>query len=343
MRKFCIIFFILIFTTLPGFSQKQGELSKVGTGMAQFLKLSVGARAAALADAYSTAANDVTSLFWNPAGIQQIPRFGFAVSRYQLYADITHNFAGFVIPLNYNTKLGLHFIYLSSGDIEITTIDSPNGTGETYNTSNISAGLTISRRLTERFLLGFTVKYVSEKIYNESGSTFAFDVGSQFNTGIYGLKLGMALTNFGGKIQLTGPDLDITTENPVTGGSTVSGGRLQTSSWPIPLTYRLGIMMDIFGPNSEIAVAEKHRLTMMVDGNDPVDHYLRFNTGVEYEWNRILALRGGYRFNYDEATYTLGAGLNFNMGRFNTLQIDYAFGDFGLLGYVHQYALLINF
>jgi hypothetical protein len=339
-RYFFIVLMILLSTSLI-FSQD--ELSKVGTGMAQFLKLAVGGRGAALGDAYAAAANDVTALYWNPAGIQQIPNYSFGLSRYQLFADINLNFAGLVIPLGANTRLGVHLIYLGSGDIEITTVDNPEGTGEFYNTSNTSVGLTLSRRLTERFSLGVTAKYIQERIYNESGSTFAFDVGSQFNTGIYGLKLGMALTNFGGRMQLDGPDLDLATINPTTGSVQLSGGRYETEDWPIPLTYRLGVMMDLLGPNSQISQNQAHRVTMMLEGNDPVDHYLRYNAGLEYEWNRVVALRGGYKMNYDEATYTLGAGLNINMGSQSMFHVDYAFGNFGLLGYVHQYSVLISF
>jgi hypothetical protein len=334
-------FIVILLSTSMVFSQD--ELSKVGTGMAQFLKLAVGGRGAALGDAYVAGANDVTALYWNPSGIQDINGYSFGLSRYQLFADINLNFLGFVLPLGSNSRLGFHIIYLGSGDIEITTIDDPDGTGEFYNTSNTSVGLTFTRRLTERFSLGVTAKYLEEKIYNEKGSTFAFDVGSQFNTGIYGLKLGMALTNFGGRMKLDGPDLDIASENPNTGDSRISGARLETEDWPIPLTYRLGMMMDILGPNSQISASSDHRVTLMADGNDPIDHYLRYNTGVEYEWKRVVALRGGYKFNYDEATYTFGAGLNVNMGSQSMFQVDYAFGNYGLLGYVHQYSVMISF
>ncbi|NIT57509.1 MAG: PorV/PorQ family protein, partial [Aliifodinibius sp.] len=154
MKKYIFVIVIILLSTSLVFSQD--ELSKVGTGMAQFLKLAVGGRGAALGDAYAAAANDVTALYWNPAGIQQIPNYAFGLSRYQLFADINLNFAGLVVPLGSNSRLGIHLIYLGSGDIEITTIEDPNGTGEFYNTSNTSVGLTFTRRLTERFSLGVT-------------------------------------------------------------------------------------------------------------------------------------------------------------------------------------------
>ena len=79
-----------------------------------------------------------------------------------------------------------------------------------------------------------------------------------------------------------------------------------------------------------------------VKANDPADHYPRYNLGMEYEWNGLFALRGGYRINYDEATYTLGGGLKFNLGG-TLMQMDYAYLDFGLLDTVHQYSFVFNF
>lgn len=335
---------IAILIILLGFSLvfSGDELSKVGTTMVQFLKLGVSGRGTSMGNAYVAAANDVSALVWNPAGIQQIGKRAFGISHTQLYADIQLNFLGFSTPVGTAGTFGFSVVNLNSGEIELTTIDQPNGTGETYNSTDLMAGLSYARRLTDRFVLGVTFKYIEEKIYHEKASTVAFDIGSQFDTGIYGMKLGMALQNFGGKMHLDGPDLDFPVDDPVTGYHNSIGGRIETADWPIPLVYRMGVAMDLIGPHSQVMSNSKNQLTVTMEANDPVDHYLRYNFGAEYEWNGMFALRGGYKMNYDEATYSLGAGFKVNMGG-TLVQLDYSFNNYGLLDYVHQYSFMFAF
>ncbi len=320
----------------------QDDLSKVGTGVAQFLKLGAGGRGTALGDAYSAMTEDVYAMYWNPAGIRKLNRMAVGVSQTELFADIRYNYFGFVKPFGGVQSIGLSVIYIGSGDIERTTIAEPEGTGEFFDTSHMSWGITYARSLTERFDLGITVKYVTERLYREKASTLAFDIGSQFNTGIYGMRIGMVLSNFGGKMKFDGPDLNTDIDNDITGISHSSGGRLKTEEWPIPLIFKLGVMIDIIGEDSHFVKDQKNRLTVNLEGNDPVDHLLRYNYGLEYEWNRAVALRLGYKENYDEADLTAGMGLNLAIIGINA-RIDYAYNDYGLLGDVHNYSIELWF
>ena len=51
-----------------------------------------------------------------------------------------------------------------------------------------------------------------------------------------------------------------------------------------------------------------------------------------------FALRGGYRFNYDEEGLTLGAGLNYGLSGFK-FKLDYAYVDVGLFEQVHMFSI----
>ncbi len=320
----------------------QDDISRVATGTAQFLKLGAGGRGTALGDAYSAMVNDVSAMYWNPAGIQKIGTPAIAVSRTNLYAEIIYDFAGVTYPVDKMTTVGFSVLNLSSGPIERTTIEFPEGTGDTYDTGHMALGLSLARRLTDRFDLGFTIKYINERIWREEASTLAFDIGSQFDTGIYGLKLGMILANFGGKMTFDGPDLNRNVENEDTGIKYRSGGKWKTESWRLPLLFRIGAQLDIIGGDSHIMQNMENRLSLNVEGNDPIDHFLRYNFGLEYEWRQAVALRLGYKDNYDEADYTAGFGINFAVIGID-LNVDYAFNNYGLLGYVHNYSLQFNF
>src|SRR5438445_11477059 len=65
--KSCLILLALFF--IGGFVS---SLHGAGTSSAQFLKMGAGARAAAMGDAFSAVADDVTATYWNPAGLAQI-------------------------------------------------------------------------------------------------------------------------------------------------------------------------------------------------------------------------------------------------------------------------------
>lgn len=337
LKNFIIL---ILISSMPLFAQT--ELSKVATSMGQFLKLGAGARGTAMGDAYTAHVNDISAMYWNPAGMQKIDGAAIGLSRTQLFAGITLDYLGAVYSFDASTSIGVSVLYLNSGEMDLNTIAEPEGTGQTFDAASTALGISIARSLTDRFDLGVTIKLVTERLYREEASTLAFDVGSQFDTGIYGMKLGMALANFGGKMKLDGPDLDRPYTNENTATDHDAGSRLKTEEWPIPLVFRLGIAADIMGANSEIIKDEHNRITVVIEGNDPVDHYLRYNFGMEYEWNEIFALRAGYKENYDEAKWTAGFGMDFSKLGIDA-RLDYAFNDYGLLGYVHNYSLEFMF
>ena len=50
-------------------------VTKVGTTAAGFLGIDMGARGTAMGSAYVSVANDVSAMYWNPAGIARITDF----------------------------------------------------------------------------------------------------------------------------------------------------------------------------------------------------------------------------------------------------------------------------
>ncbi len=319
--------------------------SRVGTSMAQFLKIPAGARGAALGGAYAAASEDVYAMAWNPAGIGRIKDMSLGGTYNTYIADIQYSYLGFSMPIDGSSTLGVSGMFITTDPIEITTIEQPNGTGTYYDYSGLVLGISYARWLTDRLTVGVTGKMVRESIYREEASTFAFDIGSQFDTGLYGVRLAMSVSNFGGKMQLDGPDINATTvTNPQMQGVRETDATLSTVAWPLPMIFRMGIMMDIWGGTNDIFDSDINRLTVMVDANDPLDHNLRANVGVEYEWNDLFALRAGQHINYDDNTLglTFGGGLKLESGGAK-FSIDYAYQDFGILNSVHQYTLSFYF
>ena len=63
--KFLVIALIFV-TSLNTLAQ---GTSKSGTTAAQFLKIGVGPRAVGMGSAFAATADDITSIYWNPAGL----------------------------------------------------------------------------------------------------------------------------------------------------------------------------------------------------------------------------------------------------------------------------------
>ena len=178
MKQFLLVLVcLLVLNTWSDNLRAQGNSNKSGTTAAQFLKIGVGARAMGMGGSFVAHADDIYSLYWNPAGLTKVEAVTISAVQTQWFADISHNFFGFVLPVDGSSAIGAQVITLNMDEIEITTIDDPHGTNEFYDASDLAIGLSYAKRLTNYFALGVTGKYIQQKIYNESASTFAFDIG----------------------------------------------------------------------------------------------------------------------------------------------------------------------
>jgi opacity protein-like surface antigen len=332
LRK-SLLFFLFTFSL---FAQ-----TKVGSTAAPFLNIGVGPRAISMGGAFVAIADDATSLYWNPAGASRMQSNRAAFSHAEWFADINYNWAGAVLSMGDFGAVGVSINYLDYGDMEVTTLEEPEGTGELFNPQDLVIALSYAYNLTERFSIGGSVKYVNMKIWNSSADAFALDLGVLFISDIYGLRIGATITNFGSDMQMDGKDLFIQTDidDEVFGNNNQILTRLNTDSYPLPLTFRVGIGMDILD-------LEDHRFTVGADALHPNDNAESLNIGGEYVFMNLIALRGGYKSLFlenSEEGLTLGFGLNYDFDPNLGISIDYAYQDFGRLDYAQQFSVGVKF
>jgi hypothetical protein len=315
--------------------------TKVGSTAAPFLNIGVGPRAIAMGGAFVATANDVTSLYWNPAGASRAQSNSALFAHSRWFADINYNWAGAMLSMGDFGMVGLSLNYLDYGDLEVTTLREPEGTGEVFNPQDLVIALTYGYNLTDRFSIGGSVKYVNQKIWNVSANAIALDLGVLFISDIYGLRVGATITNFGTDMQLDGKDLYILTDinEQVFGNNDQILAKLNTDSYPLPLTFRVGIAMDVLNFGD-------HRFTVGADALHPNDNAESLNIGGEYVFMNILALRGGFKslfLDNSEEGLTLGAGVNYDIAPGLGLFVDYAYQDLGRLDYAQQFSLGVKF
>ena len=333
MKKILIVFLLSIACV---FSQ-----SKVGSIAAPFLNIGIGPRAISMGGAFIATASDVSSLYWNPAGASRSNINEAMFSHSSWFADINYNWAGAMLKLGDAGTVGLNLTYLDYGDMEITTLAEQDGTGQLFSAHDMSIGLTYAYNLTDRFSLGGTVKYIQQKIWNTSASAFAMDLGVLFHSDIYGLRIGATITNFGTPMKMDGKDLlvqhDIDPNNY--GNNDQILATLQTGEFPLPLTFRIGLAMDVLN-------SEEHRVTLAADALHPNDNDESVNVGGEYMFNNLIAFRIGYKsllLTNSEEGLTAGVGLNYNFTSDFGVRVDYAYQDFGVLDYTQHFSIGIKF
>ncbi len=334
-------FILVLCLTISVMGQYNSDVSNVGTTAATFLEIGVGARPIAMGGAFVATANDASSMYWNPAGIGRLDAVEILFVHTNWIADMSFEYAGFVIPLGAAGTLGANFTMLDMGEMKVRTIDYPEGTGVYFEARDIAVGLSYGFNLTERFSLGFTAKYISQKIWNENAESFAIDIGTLYNTALEGLRIGAALTNFGADMQMSGNDLLVYyDQDPTrTGNNDRVFAELQTNAWPLPLNFQLGLAMDLIQNQT-------HSLTVAVDAVHPIDNTESMHFGVEYGFMGNFFLRGGYRNLFlrdSEEGFTLGGGVNVAlMGNFELIA-DYAYADFGRLDNAQRFSLIVVF
>jgi hypothetical protein len=316
-------------------------VTKSGTTAVGFLNIDVGSRAVGMGSAYSTLAEDATAMYWNPAGISRVFGYEALFSYTRWIADITFNYAGFVVPLGNTGTIGISATFLSMADMERTTINQPDGTGETFSAGDLAVGLSYARNLTDRFSIGFTAKYIEEKIYHSKATAFAIDVGTIFDTQFQGLKIGMSISNYGTKMQMTGRDM-LTQKDPdplVAGNNDKINARLETDQFDLPLMFRVGVSMDI------LRGIGNSNLILAVDALHPNDNAESVNVGLEYTFNNMFSLRGGYKSLFltdSEEGLCAGAGLKYPLATAE-IRLDYAYHSFGILNDVQMLSIGLSF
>ncbi len=216
--------------------------TKVGMSAATFLKIPVGARAAAMGGSFVSIADDPSGLYWNPGNLSSVSSMSFVFDHSPWLPGITFDFIGAVVPLEEFGTVGVSVTLLQTAEMDVTTPAQQMGTGETFRASSFAFGLSYARSLTDHFSIGATFKTIRETIYNSSASGIAFDVGTIFVTPFWGIRLGASITNYGTTMQMNGEDLNIRAyiapDQQGTNQSIV--GRLTTDEFDHPLAMRIG-------------------------------------------------------------------------------------------------------
>ncbi len=326
-------FFILLLAALTCTNAVAETFAPVGTIVGQFLEIGMGARAAAMGEAYTTSASGAGAVFWNPAGLVEGGRKQLFVSQTQWPAGMAFGGAAFSVASENSGTFAVSAVYLMTDDMEITTLDYPTGTGEYFSLTNYAMGLSYARYLTDRVSIGLTLKMIGEKYLDKGYDTWSLDLGSVYRTNFKGLKLGMSVMNFGPEVTFSGKFIDYSDQS-----SYLPDPKVPKSfeAHSLPVMFRFGTSMNILEGSS-------YRLTAAADMVHPNNNLEQYNVGCELALKDIFYFRSGYKLTADEGGYSVGAGLKMNLMDWTKLIVDYAYSDLGVLTNSHRFSLVISF
>jgi hypothetical protein len=327
LKKLVITLYIILLCTGTGLSQ----FNKAGRTALQFLKIGVGARQVSLGEASIAYVQDANSIFWNPAGITGLQGAEASFNYTQWIGDI--NVLSGAVGYNWEgvAVLVLNYITLDYGNMAEALVTSPTGnvdtrTGQSFSGSDLSLGFGIAKQFTDKLSIGINVKYLREDLYTYSADLWAFDVGTIYNTGWYGVRLAMSAQNFSTQARWL-----YTKEE-------------EQQTYELPLVYRIGLSVDLLGGENLFLGGnpDKHRLAINFDAVHTNDYSERLNIGMEYVFFNIFSLRGGYRLNYEEGNLSFGAGINYDLDLIR-FSFDYAYVNYDFLQSPHRFSLSLGF
>jgi hypothetical protein len=340
MKKQILIISVLILT-VSLHAQYVSDVSKRGTTAAPFLNISQGARASGMGSAFVGIADDPTAIYWNVAGIARLGHNAVVFDHTNWFADLKYNFLAATVDVGSFGTIGASLIMSDYGEMDVTTVERPEGTGETFKVTDIAFSIAWAYNLTEDFSIGFNPKIIYQGIWNMNAYSYAVDMGVLYSTPFKGITVGMSITNFGAKMKMSGNNAVVLhdPDESTTGNNGRIPSELLANTWSLPLGFKLGVSYQTRFDNL-------HGLILGFDAAHPNDNYEYVNLGAEYSFKNMLFLRGGYKslFQVDsEESFTLGVGFLYQVVNGIGIRFDYSYADFGRLNNTQKFSVGVNF
>ncbi len=297
--KLTLAFALLSAAALPCAAQQ----GRAGGDAFDFLFLDEGARPTAMGGAYTALATDANALYYNPAGLGRIAQHEATFMHNQYFGGVNHEYVGLATRQGFGTNLN----YVGYGQIDRTTISSPNGTLGTFGANDLAVGLGYGHNFYDTLSLGVGAKYISENIDKVAADGYAFDAGLLYPIAVIPrLTLGIVGQNLGPSV------------------------RFSQNQERMPTNVRAGLAYGMTIGDTENTISAD----IMKERSQG---YL-FAVGAETIYNKTIALRAGFNLR-NTAGLGITAGLGWNVGAFS---IDYAIVPYGDLGLTNSISATVR-
>ena len=226
---------------------------------------------------------------------------------------------GFSQKVGESGVLGFAVMSMDFGDIEITTVELPDGGIGTYSPKFMNMSVSYAKIFSNSIYGGATVKIISEQISNVGASGVALDAGIQYVTGAKdNMKFGISLKNVGPRMSFTGDGLSF---RGIVGDDDDYKMTVEqrSSQLELPALLNIGISYDLN--------VQRHRITgagTFTSNSFQKDQYI---LGGEYAYREMVMFRMGYT--YEEGIRTPSTRTTALRGPSAGFTVELPMGDSG--------------
>ena len=251
-----------------------------------------------MGDAFTAIADDVTTIFYNPAGLTNLNGSVFNFNHTDWIVNSSIISGAIATPLGRNGALGLSIVKFDTEDFEETTVADPEGTGRMINAGDLALAIAYAIQLTDNLSFGFKTQYLEENIDVDKATAVTADFSTYYKTGFRDLTLAMIMKNFG-------PE-----------------AKFLSDKFKLPLYFNINTAMSLIGSKGS-----PFQWLVSVESAFATDYRDRYHLGTEMWIANMIAIRGGYKFYYDTEDWTLGAGLKLGLGSREVI-VDISYSNF---------------
>ena len=317
---------LIIFVCFVYFSSFGGNEQRVGQAGGTQLLINPWARSSGWGLSNSASIRGLEAQFANVAGLAFTNSTELVLSRTNWLSTGGGMSVGNINSFGFSQKVGesgvlaMGIMTLNFGDIEITTVDLPEGGIGSFSPSFSNIGISYAKEFSNSIYGGFTLRVISERISNVSSGGMAFDAGIQYVTGDNDrVKFGVALRNVGPRLMFKGDGLSF--RGWVNNDDYTMTLEQRSEGYELPSLLNIGLSYDILP-------SQFHRITTAATFTSNAFQKDLYRFGFEYSFRDMFMFRSGYvlepESSLDNSTFLKGLTAGF------TIEVPLGGTKFGL-------------
>jgi len=295
-----------------------GNPDRAGSAGATQLLVNPWARSSGWGLANAASVRGVEAMYGNVAGLSLLNKTEVLFSNTRMGdAGMTVNSIGFGQKMGASGALGVTATILGFGELENTTVQTPEGGRGGFTPSLANIGIAYSKSFSNSIFGGILLRVISESTSNVRTQGVCFDAGIHYVTGeMENVHFGIALKNVGPAMEYSGDGLAV--QGLLTSGSDQLTLEQRSGKFEIPSLLNISAAYDWH-------LTETHRLSFagtFVSNSFTKDQGI---VGVEYAFRKMIHLRGGYLF--EKGITNVEERETWFTGPSAGLSVDFPFGE----------------
>jgi hypothetical protein len=298
--------FLILGLVLTVCSVYAGNPDRQGEAGANELLINPWARSAGVHGLNTSSIGGVEAMRLNIAGLSRMVKGEFAATNCRLYegSGLAMNEIAFGTKSGKNGAIGITLASMSFGKIPVTTVNQPEGTGETFAPNFFHIGVGYSHMYANKISVGILFRGISESIASVSAFGMAIDAGVQYVSGPEdNFRLGISLRNTGSPMIFGGQGLSVQNDNIDAGGGTeyLLTYDNRAEDFELPSILNIGVSYDAY-----VNKDKKDFIRVMTNFTSNAFSKDQIGIGAELHLRERLILRGAYKVNYGTTSASIG-------------------------------------